>query len=109
MDKRRGALLRGDEPVRRRSDKMVKKVGKKLGGRTTVNSGATFSENDLTTDDCDIEHKFTDKKQFTVKLSELEKLRRRSHGSKVPVFMIEFPGNSKRKYVVIDADDFFNR
>ena len=101
----RPSWLKEEESTRKKSGKLKKKMPKSLkSGRTTVNSGATFRQNDITTDEIEIEHKYTEKSQYTLKIQELEKLRRRCKTNKVPVFVIEFIELNK-KFAVVPLDD----
>lgn len=97
------------EPTKRgRSVKKEKALAKKVkGGKTTVNSGATFRENDIRSEDMDIEHKFTDKGSYTITLATLEKLRKQTKGDRVPVLVIEFEQTGKA-YAVVELGDLLN-
>jgi hypothetical protein len=95
-----------DQSNRKTSDKKVKKLAKKLKGKPTINSGATLQQNDLVTPEYDIEHKFTDCRQYTLKVDELEKMTRRSGGDKIPVFVIEMGG---RNWAVLELDYLTNK
>lgn len=47
----------GSTTTRERSKKQESRIAKKLRGYTTINSGATFGQNDVITDFCEIEAK----------------------------------------------------
>lgn len=89
---------------RKRSDKQEKKLAKEFGGKTTINSGATFGQNDIITPVFEIEAKTTSKKSFTLKLEDLKKLQRKCDKNKVPIFIVEFEGNDE--YVIVNKNFF---
>jgi hypothetical protein len=94
---------------RKKSDQQEKRIAKKLGGRVTANSGARFGENDVLTDTLDMEIKGTKKKQYTLKLSDLDKMVRKSRSNRYPAFLIEFfddNGNPIRSMILTDFSDF---
>ena len=92
-------------PVRKKSIKKEQGLAKQLSkGKTYSNSGARFRQNDISSEDMDIEHKYTEKNSFVLKAAELEKLRQRSDTRKVPVFVIEFESLGK-KYAVVELND----
>ena len=64
-------------PTRKNSQKQENRLAKEFGGRTTANSGATFSENDVKTPDFDIEAKTTKSSQFILKVADLKKMQRK--------------------------------
>ena len=89
--------------TRARSKKQEVSLAKDFKGRTTINSGATFTQNDVTSEKFEIEAKTTDKESFILKLSDLKKMRRLCSIKKVPLFIVEMKGNS---YVTLDYEDF---
>lgn len=53
-----------------------------------------------------VETKYTDKKQFTLKIAELEKIEREALAAgRMPVFAVEFSEHEK-EYMVLRASDF---
>ena len=96
-----------DRTVRDNSEKREKKLANLLSGKKTVNSGATFTENDIKTASLDIEHKYTDASQFILKLETFEQTKRRTSVDKIPIMVVEFTKDDSKK-VVIDFDDFMS-
>ena len=58
----------GSTTTRERSKKQESRIAKKLRGYTTINSGATFGQNDVITDFCEIETKTTAHESYSLKL-----------------------------------------
>ena len=52
--------------TRERSRKQESRLAKQLNGYTTINSGATFGQNDVITDFCEVEAKTTEKESFSL-------------------------------------------
>lgn len=96
--------LEAKESTRAKSGKQETRLAKSLQGRTTINSGATFGQNDVTTDFCEIEAKTTDKGSFTVKMSDLEKMHKKCDAKKIPIMVVEMRSYHK-EYAVIRFDD----
>ncbi len=86
--------LEKDEPVRKRSVKQESNLAKSLKGVTTFNSGATFGQNDVLTDYCEIEVKYTDKDSFRIDLKTWSKLHVRCNAHKIPLMVVELQGVS---------------
>lgn len=97
--------LNKEVSTRQRSDKQEKRLAKQFGGRTTSNSGATFSENDVKTPEFDIEAKTTKSKQFIVKLEDLKKMQRKTRVDKKPLFAINFEETGD-EFILISLSDF---
>lgn len=96
-----------DEPksTRERSKKQETAVAKSLRtGRTTINSGATLGQNDVTADFCEVECKLTAKESFSIKLSDWYKLVDKCHTGKIPMMVIEFEGR-KLSLAAIPLED----
>ena len=74
-------------------------------GRTTVNSGATFGENDVTTDYAEVEAKTTKFKSFKLDLVDWFKLVKKCKLGKLPVMVIDFE-KTKESLVVMNYSDF---
>lgn len=93
------------ETTRSRSNKQEKNIAKDLGGRITVNSGATFSENDIVTPTLDIEAKTTLNKSFIVKEDDIDKMKLKSDNKKTAVMIVEFEKSGK-KLVILEYEEF---
>lgn len=93
------------DTTRARSKKQESRIAKDLLGRTTLNSGATFGENDVITDFCEIEAKTTRKDSYTLKIKEFDKLLTKTKVGKMPIFTIEFE-EQKKDVVIMDYHDF---
>jgi hypothetical protein len=79
------------EPTTRfRSNKQEKKLAKKLGGNTTINSGATFSQNDVVSPIFEVEAKTTNKNSFALSVNDLHKCQERCSHDRIPIMVIEF-------------------
>lgn len=90
--------------TRARSKKQESKLAKQLNGHTTINSGATFGQNDVVTDFCEIEAKTTEKESFSLKLSDWRLLRKKCAGNKIPIFIVDFE-QSKDTLAVLTYED----
>lgn len=97
--------LQEKETTRSRSKKQETRIAKELKGRITSNSGATFGENDVITDFCEIEAKTTKNKSFSIKTDEFQKLKGKCKIDKLPIFQIDFE-TTKDKLVILDYEDF---
>ena len=58
-----------EKTTRGRSGKQESRIARQLNGHTTINSGATFGQNDVITDFCEVEAKTTGKESFSLQLS----------------------------------------
>jgi hypothetical protein len=83
-----------NQTTRFRSNKQESKIAKELNGRTTINSGATFGENDVLTDYAEIEAKTTAASSFSFKVADWKKLVKKGDKSKIPLFLIQFERNN---------------
>lgn len=85
--------------------KHEKRLEKKLGGSRTAASGAFWSrKGDVRTQDLLIEHKWTGKKQFTVKSDVLKKIMREAIlEGRTPVLGFHLDGEN---YVILGEEDF---
>ena len=97
--------LQEKETTRSRSNKQEHRIAKELRGKTTINSGATFGQNDVITDFCEVEAKTTKKDSFSVKFDDLKKLNKKCNKTKIPVFVVDFEEHNK-SVVVLDYQDF---
>ena len=95
----------GNEPTRYHSTKQEKMVAKKLSGKTTINSGATLGQNDVITDNVEVECKTTSKDSFTVKYSDWEKLRHKCGADKMPIMVFELQ-KQKKNFVLLSLEDY---
>lgn len=100
MDK----LLGEAETTRKRSGRQESRLAKQLRGHTTINSGATFGQNDVITDFCEVEAKTTQKESFSLKLSDWRLLRKKCAGDKIPIFVVDFE-KSKDSLAVMTYED----
>lgn len=96
--------LEKEESTRDRSTRQEKRLAKELGGRVTMNSGATFFENDIVTDTMEVEAKTTSKASFIVKEADLEKMALKCDSKKFPIMLIEFE-KTKRVVAVLNYED----
>lgn len=92
------------ETTRARSKRQESRLAKELNGHTTINSGATFGQNDVVSDYCEVEAKTTLKESFTLKLMDWRILRKKCAGNKIPIFVIDFE-QSKDTLAVLTMDD----
>lgn len=92
------------QTTRARSKKQETRLAKMLNGHTTINSGATFGQNDVFTDFCEVEAKTTQKDSYSIKLSDWRLLRKKCAGNKFPIFVIDFE-QSKDTLAIMTMDD----
>ena len=105
MSKRKGlSWLHKEETTRSRSKRQESKLAKDLKGYGTKNSGATFGENDVITDFCEIEAKITGAESFVVKYLDLLKLVDKCNVGKIPIMVVEFEKH-KKGYAVLPYED----
>ena len=108
MSRRFGYMdaLFGKKTTRERSGKQESRIAKQLNGHTTINSGATFGQNDVITDFCEVEAKTTNKESFSLKLSDWRVLRKKCACNKLPIFIVDFE-KSKDTLAVITYEDLY--
>lgn len=82
--------LDAPKTTRERSYKQESRIAKELKGRTTINSGATFGQNDVYTDYCEVEAKTTQQKSYSLKLTDWYKLKRKCSPAKLPLMVVDF-------------------
>ena len=89
----------------KQSQKHEKRLAKKIGGKTNAASGAFWShKGDVRSSDLLIEHKYTGKKQTTIKSDVLKKIWREAIlDGRIPVLGIHLDGED---YVVLSEHDF---
>ena len=99
-------LTKLGEPIstRSRSGKQETKIAKALQGKKTINSGATFSENDVLTDYAEIEAKTTGKDSFSLRIEDIDKLQKKCTATKIPVVVVQFEKHN-RQLAVISFED----
>ena len=88
----------GSTTTRERSKKQESRIAKKLRGYTTINSGATFGQNDVITDFCEIEAK------TTAHESEWVKLKKKCSAKKIPIFVVDFE-KSRDSLAILTYED----
>lgn len=93
-----------EKTTRERSGKQESRLAKMLNGHTTINSGATFGQNDVVTDFCEVEAKTTNKESFSLKLSDWRLLRKKCAGNKFPIFVVDFE-QSRDTLAVLTYED----
>ena len=93
-----------EKTTRERSGKQESRIAKELGGRTTINSGATFCQNDVITDFCEVEAKTTSKESFSLQLSDWRKLRKKCKSDKMPILVLDFE-SSRDSLAIVSYED----
>jgi hypothetical protein len=91
--------------TRSRSKKQETNIAKRMKVNTTVNSGATFGQNDAIGDYCEIEAKTTKFKSYSINMDELNKLSRKCSTNKIPIQIVCFEDNLKQQYAVLKLTD----
>ena len=89
----------------KKSRKHEIRLAKRIGGKRNAASGAYWSrKGDVRSDDLLIEHKYTGKKQFTVRSEVLKKIMREAIlDGRTPVLGIHLDGEN---YVILSENDF---
>lgn len=89
----------------KQSQKHEKRLAKKIGGSRNAASGAYWQrKGDVRSDDLLIEHKYTGKKQTTIKSEVLKKIMREAIlDGRTPVLGIHLDGED---YVILSEHDF---
>ena len=87
------------------SRKHENRIAKRIGGKRTAASGAFWSrKGDVRSEDLLIEHKYTGKKQTTIKSDVLKKIMREAIlDGRTPVLGIHLDGED---YVILTENDF---
>lgn len=96
--------LFSEETTRSRSSKQESNIAKRLNGHVTINSGATFGQNDVINDFCEVEAKTTKKESFSLNLSDWRLLRKKCASNKIPILVVDFE-KSKSSLAVLPYDD----
>lgn len=94
-----------EDTHKKRSQRQESKVAAVLGGRVTINSGATLGENDVVNDFCEVECKTTTKSSFSLKMGTWELLLSKCNPNKIPAMVIDFDKDDK-SLAVLDFEDF---
>lgn len=84
---------RKDSTTRARSFKQESRIAKELKGSTTINSGATFGQNDVLTDYAEIEAKTTAASSFSFRVADWKKLQKKCATDKMPILILDFERN----------------
>lgn len=89
----------------KRSRTQERKRADEVGGRPTAGSGSSWrSAGDVSTDDVLEEVKFTDKASYSLKVADLQAIRRKAlNTGKEPSFLVEFSEHNMR--VIIQIED----
>lgn len=89
----------------KQSQKHEKRIAKRIGGKRNAASGAYWQrKGDVRSDDLLIEHKYTGKKQTTIKSEVLKKIMREAIlDGRTPVLGIHLDGED---YVILSENDF---
>lgn len=86
------------------SQRQERRIADVMGGRRTPGSGNGIRKNDVRTDDLSLEMKYTGKKQYTLKASDLEQGERHAiMDGRDFAFGIEMNG---RNWIVLSEEDF---
>jgi hypothetical protein len=93
------------QTTRARSGKQESRLAKSLKGYTSVNSGATFGQNDIINDYSEVEAKTTAKDSYSLKLSDWEKLVKKCPLTKIPLMVLSFETN-KTDLVILSLDEY---
>ncbi len=97
-------FLQKQETTVSRSRKQESKIARDLKGLTTINSGATFGQNDVISDFCEVEAKTTARDSFSFDIHIFNKLKRRLKAGKLPIVVVDFEKH-KKSFAVITYDD----
>lgn len=80
-------------------------VARALKGRTSVNSGATFGQNDVLADHCEVEVKLTRNKSYSLKAPYLQEVRAKCDVKKMPVMVLNFETYGDT-YAILPFEDY---
>ena len=97
-------LQKKEPTTRSRSYRQESTIAAALGGRVTINSGATFGENDVVNDYCEVECKTTAKGSMSLKVATWKLLEQKCSASKIPIMAIEFE-RDKLSLAVLNLTD----
>jgi hypothetical protein len=96
-------------PPRKIADIHEMIAAKKVGGRKTTSSGSTpctKEKGDVVASDLRMECKTTEKKSYVLKIEDLMKLSGQARGDELPVFSVEFRGDTKQRFYILDEGWF---
>lgn len=93
-----------EEPTRVKSKKQESKIAQVLSGKVTINSGATFGQNDVITDWAEVECKTTSKNSYKLSVAEWRTIISKCNTMKIPLEIVEFQ-KSSLSLAVIRLDD----
>lgn len=91
--------------TRDRSSIQESALAKVFGGRTTINSGATFGQNDVITGFSEIEAKTTASASHALTVKDWNKLVSKCNPHKVPLYVVTFEKHNL-ELVTLTMDDF---
>lgn len=92
-------------PTRDRSLKQEKRLAGTLGGKTTAGSGSTFGENDVLTDQFEVEAKTTLAKSFKLTLADWRKAEKKCRVDRSVLMVVSFE-EEKLDLVVMDLAEY---
>jgi hypothetical protein len=104
MSKPKWLIKKENPTTRSRSKKQETRIAKVLSGKTTINSGATFGQNDVINDFCEVEAKTTGKNSFSLKVDDWQKMIKKCSTKKIPIFQVQME-NAGLELAVIDVKD----
>jgi ribosomal protein L37AE/L43A len=92
---------RRSKSTRKQADRQEKRVARNLGARQTIASGQTpIDKGDVRAENVRVECKYTDKKSFSLKAEDLQKIANAAQGEQIPLFYVEFREHGQAYYVV---------
>lgn len=90
--------------TRSRSKKQESRIARDLKGYATINSGATFGENDVIADFCEVEAKVTGRASYSITIKDWLKMVTKCKVDKMPIFMIEFEDPNLELAIISKTD-----
>lgn len=98
--------LQGEKPTPQvRGRQQEGKIAKALNGRTTINSGATFGQNDIILEYGEVESKLTTHKSFTLNVEYFQQVERKCKLNKMPIMHINFE-QFNEELMILKKEDF---
>lgn len=93
------------------SNRQERCTAHEIGGRQTRGSGRMYHQkSDVVSSLVRIEVKVTTKKQYILKQSEMEKIRREAiRTNRIPAFGVSFDGKTRPEWILIPFDDFLEK
>lgn len=87
--------------TRRQADKQERRVARNLGARQTIASGQTpIDKGDVRSENVRVECKYTDKKSYSLKAEDLQKIANATTGEQIPLFYVEFRQHGQAYYII---------